>query len=64
MGGGIRELDRLVRTFGPGRWRKRKGIATVRSLGGELVEAEVHWYEAHGVGRYEFKVKHILRGRP
>ena len=63
LGRGIRELDRLIRTFGAGRWRKRKGIATVRLPGGrDVVEAEVHWYEAHGVGRREFKVKRVLGG--
>jgi len=58
----IRELKRLVLLFGPGRWRKRKGIAIVRLPDGAVVEAEVHWYEAHGIGRREFKVKRILGG--
>ena len=60
-GRAIRELDRLVRVYGPGRWRKRKGVATVRLPDGTQCRAEVHWYEAHGVGRKEFKVKRILQ---
>lgn len=59
VGKRIRELTRLRRAYGPGRWRKRKGIARVR-IGGETVLAEVHWYEASGVGRKEFKIKRIL----
>jgi len=60
----IRELDRLVRVYGPGRWRKRKGLATVRLPDGSVCRAEVHWYEAHGVGRKELKVKRLLEQRP
>ncbi|HEV8323500.1 MAG TPA: hypothetical protein VG389_17925 [Myxococcota bacterium] len=59
-GRAIRELERLVRTHGPGRWRKRKGVARVRLPNGSVVTAEVHWYEAHGVGRREVKLKRIL----
>jgi hypothetical protein len=59
-GSGIRELPRLRKRYGRGRWRKRKGIAEVRLSNGEIVRAEVHWYEATGIGRKEFKVKHIL----
>lgn len=62
VGRTIRELERLIRTFGSGRWRKRKGIATVRLPDCRVVVAEVHWHEARGVGRLEFKVKRILRG--
>jgi hypothetical protein len=57
---GIRELPRLRKRYGRGRWRKRKGIAEVRLTSGEIVSAEVHWYEATGIGRKEFKIKHIL----
>jgi len=64
VGRAIHELERLVRVHGPGRWRKRKGVATVRLPDGVLVVAEVHWYEAHGVGKKEFKVKRILEARP
>jgi hypothetical protein len=55
-GSGIREIARLRRICGRGRWRKRKGIARVRLTSG----AEVHWYEATGIGRKEFKIKHLL----
>lgn len=58
-GRGIRELKRLKKAYGPGRWRKCKGVATIR-LGGELLKAEVHWYEGHGIGRKELKVKRLL----
>jgi hypothetical protein len=59
-GSGIREIARLRRTYGRGRWRKRKGIARVRFADGTLHVAEVHWYEAAGIGRKEFKIKHLL----
>ena len=56
----IRELERLRRIYGSGRWRKLKGIAQVRLADGTLSRAEVHWYEAHGIGRREFKLKRLL----
>jgi hypothetical protein len=59
-GSGIRELVRLRKRYGRGRWRKRKGQAEVRLPGGEMVRAEVHWYEATGIGRREFKIKRFL----
>ena len=59
-GSGIRELDRLRRVHGPGNWRKLKGIAEVRLQAGDICVAEVHWYEAHGIGKREFKLKRIL----
>jgi hypothetical protein len=54
---GIRELRRLLRRYGPGRWLKRKGVARVRLLDGTIHTAELHWYEAHGIGRREMKIK-------
>lgn len=60
-GSGIREIARLRRIYGRGRWRKRKGIARVRLAGGSVHLAEVHWYEAAAIGRKEFKIKHLLR---
>ena len=57
----IRELGRLLRIYGPGRWLEKKGIAKVRIPDGSICTAEVHWYEAHGVGRKEIKIKRILR---
>ena len=57
---GIRELPRLRKRYGRGRWRKRKGNAEVRLGSGEIVRAEVHWYEATGIGKREFKIKRFL----
>lgn len=59
-GSGIREIARLRRIYGRGRWRKRKGIARVRLSDGSTHMAELHWYEATGIGRKEFKIKHLL----
>lgn len=59
-GRGIRELRRLRKAYGGKRWRKYKGVATVQIGGGALREAEVHWYEATGVGRTEIKIKRLL----
>jgi hypothetical protein len=60
MGNGIRELPRLRRVYGRGRWRTRKGFAIVRLEQGSPMKAEIHWYEAAGIGRKEFKIKRIL----
>jgi hypothetical protein len=60
VGKSIRELTRLRRVYGPGRWRKRKGTARVRLADGTVCKAEVHWYEAHGLGRKEMKIKRFL----
>jgi hypothetical protein len=59
-GSGIREIARLRRIYGRGRWRKRKGIARVRLPDGSVHSAELHWYEAAGVGRREFKIKRLI----
>jgi hypothetical protein len=59
-GSGIRELARLRKRYGRGRWRKRKGIARVRLPSGEVFRAELHWYEATGIGKREFKIKQFL----
>jgi hypothetical protein len=59
-GSGIREIARLRRIYGRGRWRKRKGIARVRLSDGSLRTAELHRYEATGIGRKEFKIKQLL----
>jgi hypothetical protein len=59
-GRGIRERARLVKRYGRGRWRKRKGFAEIRLSSGELVRAELHWYEASGIGKREFKIKRLL----
>ncbi len=62
IGNAIRELPRLRRIYGAGRWRKRKGSARVRLDDGSVCKAEVHWYEAHGIGRKEIKIKQFLDG--
>jgi hypothetical protein len=59
-GSSIRELARLRKLYGRGRWRKRKGIARVRLPDGTVRLAEVHWYESHGIGRKEFKIKRYI----
>ena len=60
VGKRIRELPRLEKQYGEGRWRKMKGEAKIRLRNGRVVKAEVHWYEAHGIGRKEFKRKRYL----
>jgi hypothetical protein len=62
-GAGIREIARLRRIYGRGRWRKRKGVARVQLSDGTIWLAELHWYEAAGIGRKEFKIKHLLEDR-
>jgi hypothetical protein len=57
VGTGIRDRRRLQRLYGKGRWRKLRGFVTVRVPDGTIHKAEVHWYEAHGIGKKEFKVK-------
>jgi len=58
--GTIRAYRRLERIYGRGRWRKLKGEARVRLENGRIVRAEIHWYEAHGIGRKELKIKRFL----
>ena len=59
-GSGIREIARLRKLYGRGRWRKRKGFAQVRLADGGVRRAEVHWYEASGIGRRELKIKQFV----
>ena len=59
-GRGIRDLRRLQRNYGKGRWRKMKGAARIRLRNGDVRFAERHWYEAHGIGKKEFKRKRYL----
>ena len=59
-GRGIRDLKRLRRNYGKGRWRKMKGIAQIRLRTGRVRLAELHWYEAHGIGKKEMKRKRYL----
>lgn len=56
----IRERQQLRKQFGGRRWRKLKGVGQVRFPNGEIRSAELHWYEAHGVGRRKLKVKQVL----
>ena len=60
VGGRIRDIMRLRKQHGPGRWRKLKGTAKVRLKSGKICLAELHWYEAHGIGRKKMKIKHLL----
>ena len=60
VGRGVRGLARLRRRYGRGRWRKLKGIGRVRLIDGTIHTAEVHWYESHGIGRKELKIKFPL----
>jgi hypothetical protein len=60
VGRGIRGLSRLQKLYGRGRWRKMKGQALIRIREGRLRLAELHWYEAHGVGKREMKRKRYL----
>jgi hypothetical protein len=59
-GSRIREIARLRKAFGAGRWRKLKGVATVRFEDGTIHRVELHWYEAHGIGRKKLKIKEYL----
>lgn len=60
VGGSIRDLSRLQKLYGKGRWRKIKGQAMIRLRSGRVRLAELHWYEAHGVGKKEMKRKRYL----
>ena len=59
-GQGIRDLKRLCKMYGKGNWRKLKGIATIKLRNGKNKIAELHWYEAHGIGKIEIKRKRYL----
>jgi hypothetical protein len=63
VGHGIRDLEMLTKRFGRGNWLKLKGVAVVRFANGTEAEAELHWYEAHGVGKRWLKVKRVIRRR-
>jgi hypothetical protein len=60
VGARIRDVKRLRRNYGKGRWRKLKGTAVVRLANGRIRLAELHWYEAHGIGKKEIKRKRYL----
>ena len=59
-GNRIRILSFLRKQYGPGRWRKLKGVARVRLFDGTLRRAEIHWFEAHGIGRKKMRIKRFL----
>ena len=60
VGGRIQDIMRIRKQYGPGRWRKLKGVANIRLESGRICKAEVYWYEAHGIGRKKTKIKRIL----
>ena len=60
VGSSIREIARLRKIYGSGRWRKRKGIATIRLADRSILKAEIHWYEEGKLGRKEYKIKRFL----
>ena len=60
VGNAIRDLAQLRKQFGAGRWRKLKGIAHVRLRNGKMRKVELHWYEAHGIGKRKLKIKRYL----
>jgi len=60
ISGRIRDIMRLRKQYGSAKWRKLKGIAKVRLQSGSIRNAEIHWYEAHGVGRKKLKIKRLL----
>ena len=59
-GRGVHARRYLNRMYGRGHWRKMKGVAMVRHSHGLLRRAEVHWYEAHGIGKRDVKIKRYL----
>lgn len=60
VGGRIRDIMRLQKQFGIGRWRKMKGVAKIRLQSGRIRNAELHWYEAHSIGKKKMKIKRFL----
>jgi hypothetical protein len=60
FGGAIRDIARLRKQYGQSRWRKLKGVAMIRLRSGKIRRAELHWYEAHGIGKKEIKRKRYL----
>lgn len=60
VGGRIRGIMRLRKQYGLGRWRKLKGVAKIRLQSGRICNAELHWYEAHSIGRKKMKIKRLL----
>lgn len=61
VGKSIREISRLNKVYGRARWRKMKGFAKLFLENGKKINAEIHWYEAHGLGKIEYKIKRIIK---
>ena len=59
-GSGIRILSVLTKRYGKGRWRKRKGVASIRLADGTMRTAELHWFEGHGIGKQKLRIKRFL----
>jgi hypothetical protein len=59
-GGRIKDIMRLRKQYGSAKWRKLKGVAKVHLQSGSICSAEIHWYEAHGIGRKKLKIKRLL----
>ena len=60
VGASVKVRSLLRKMYGRGRWRKRKGTGTVRLPNGNIRRVELHWYEAHGIGRRDLKIKNYL----
>ncbi len=60
IGQGIKNLNRLNKKYGKAKWRKLKGICHVELEDGAVLKAEIHWYEGHGIGKKEIKIKRYL----
>lgn len=60
VGRGIKNLKRLNKVYGKTGWRKLKGTCQIKLEDGAVLEAEVHWYEGHGIGKREVKIKRYL----
>jgi threonine dehydrogenase-like Zn-dependent dehydrogenase len=60
IGGNIRDIMRIQKKYGKGRWRKLKGIVKIKLISGSICDSEIHWYEAHGIGKVNIKIKRIL----
>jgi hypothetical protein len=60
MGGRIKDIMRLRKKYGTAKWRKLKGVAKIRLQSGRICKAEIHWYEAHSIGKKKLKIKRLL----
>jgi len=56
-GRGIRDLQRLLQDYGgkASAWTKKSSPPV--EMGGEVYE--YHWYEHHGIGKIEIKIKKV-----